>query len=260
MLNTLRVCVRRPSQSWILAAALYWTRVRWYEFLTCRIDPADMDERVARPRSYFVLARSDEALWRGAELDEVANRLSRLGLGPCAALVASRILHNASPTVQQWLKKARHRVAFAAAGGNRRTFNWQALHTKARVASAASRGASRITLEDLMDRSQSVLHIFLNFAGLTSLTSGINADLSQSLGRARLSVSCPSAQLGSAIVVGELGRLMVPMEKMLGSVEASAQVGLAVGYSTHRAREPQGAHYALDGSPGLRVCRWPTTH
>ena len=83
--STQCVCVCRPSQSWILAAALCWTRVRWYEFLTCRIDPADMDERVARPRSYFVLVRSDEALWRGAELDEVANRLSRSDSDLCLA-------------------------------------------------------------------------------------------------------------------------------------------------------------------------------
>jgi hypothetical protein len=212
-----------------------------------------MGEPVARPRYYFLLARSDVALWRGAELDQVANKLSRVGLGQCRGLVASRILHNTSPTVQQWLEKARRRRASSAAGGTRRTFKWQQLHTKARVASAASRGTSRITVEGLSERSQSALGILLSRAGLTSLNSDTNVDLSQNLGRARLSVKCPTVTPGSAIVVGELQRLMVPLEKFLVHFGAFAQVGLAGCYIRHRVREPRGERDAFDGSPGLRV-------
>ena len=223
MLNTLRACL--PALA-ILENVLgirtvlgkVWGHLhalKWYEVLTFRIDPADMGEPVARPRYYFVLVRSDVALWRGVELDQVATRFSRVGLGPCRASVASRMLHNTSPIVQQWLEKARRRRASAAAGVIRRTFKWQQLHTKARVASAASRGTSQITVEGLSERSQSVLGILLNGAGLTSLMPDTNVDLSQNLGRARLSVKCPTVTPGSAILVGELGRLLVPMEKCL---------------------------------------------
>jgi len=142
------------------------------------MDSTDMGEFVARARYYFLLVRSDVALWRGAELDQVANKLSRVGLGQCRGLVASRMLHNTSPTAQQWLEKARRRRASAAAGVIRRTFKWQQLHTKARVASAASRGTSQITVEGLSERSQSVLGILLNGAGLTSLMPDTNVDLS----------------------------------------------------------------------------------
>ena len=60
-----------------------------------------------------------------------------------------------------------------------------------------------------------MLGILLNGAGLTSLVPDTNVDLSQNLGRARLSVKCPTVTPGSAILVGELGRLLVPMEKCL---------------------------------------------
>ena len=70
-------------------------------------------------------------------------------------------------------------------------------------------------MEGLSERSQSALGNLLSRAGLTSLNSDTNVDLSQNFGRARLSVKCPTVTPGSAIVVGELKRLMVPLEKCL---------------------------------------------
>ena len=185
--------------------------MKWYEVLTCRIDPAD---------GWHCAGALSWARWR----------LSCVGLGQRWALVASRILHNASPTVQQWLKKARPRIASVAAGGNRRTFTWLQLHTQARVASVAFAGNE----SDYGGRpSQSVLGVFVAELGASAIVG--------------LMPLCHARQCDSG---GRVGAEHGANGRMFGSFSASAQVGVAVRYIRHRVREVRGEPPC---SPGLRV-------
>ena len=75
----------------------------------------------------------------------------------------------------------------------------------------------------------------------------------KSLGQARLSGNC-TVTPGSAILVGESGRLMVPMEKCLVHLVPVHKLALPADISDTEFGNLGAKHQAFDGSPGLRVC------
>ncbi len=217
MLRTLRQClpalaVLENVPGLITVLDKVWQHLhalKWYEVLTFMLDPADMGEPVARPRFYFVLVRADVAVCRGEQLDEVAHRLAHVGLRRCTEPLTNRLLLTSSTEVQQWLERVRRRSASAASRGEKRC-KWQSLHQ----AHAAASG--QVDIEGLSDRTRSLLGIELARAGLSSVCPGFNVDLSQSLGRVRLRRdSCPTVTPGCLMLLGDLGRLMIPLEKCL---------------------------------------------
>ena len=82
--------------------AQIWKHIRrlgWYEVVTCRIDPADMGEPIARPRIFFLLARVDIVRHRGEALDEFVAKLLAVGCRSQRVSLASRVLPNSSAIV-----------------------------------------------------------------------------------------------------------------------------------------------------------------
>lgn len=201
-------------------------RLRWYEALTFLIDPADMGEPVRRPRYYFVLIRSDVAAARGRELHRLAAALAGVGLKPAGETrLSQRLLPTAAPYVQSRLatlasraapatRRGQARAAPAATRGNRKGGHgqqWVAKHAQHPHAKSAGTLAGMVA--GLSCRQRSLLGIVEATAGAGQ--AHFNADVSQGLGRARPMQLCPTVTPRGLIVVGELGRLMSPMEKLL---------------------------------------------
>ena len=193
MIRTLRACL--PAVA-VLENVLGIKRVlckvwralrslRWYEVLTVVIDPSTHGEPVSRPRVFFLLVRVDVAVARGSALDQLAMRLLRVGQTTTRAGLSQRMLPSSSSVVQQWLAKQRSPQGTLA----------------------ATQGVVGLT-----PRMQNVLGAAL---GRGTLRAGINVDVNLSVGWASPRPICPVVTPGCRIVVGELKRLMVPMEKCL---------------------------------------------
>lgn len=202
-------------------------KLRWYEVLTFLIDPADLAEPVRRPRYYFVLIRTDVAVARGGELLGLARKLAEVGVKPTGGIrLSQRLLPTTVPYVQSWLAKlasravhgaARRGDARAAPAASRgkskgaRGHKWVAKHAQHAHSGAVGRLAGKVV--GLTSRQQSLLRIVEAQAGAGQAQ--FNVDVSQGLGRARPVHLCPTVTPKGRIVVGELGRLMTPMEKLL---------------------------------------------
>ena len=161
--------------------------LQWYEVLTVKIDPLDMGEPVARPRIFFLLIRVDVAKAHGRELDELATRLLNVGLLATKVNWSERLLPSSSPLVQHWLAKRAKRQPLAATQG----------------------------IVGITPRQHKILATGLANSGVGSLREGVYIDVSQSVGRSRVRKHCPVVTPGSRIVLGEMRRLMIPIEKCL---------------------------------------------
>ena len=161
--------------------------LQWYEVLTVKIDPLDMGEPVARPRIFFLLIRVDVAKAHGRELDELATRLLNVGLLATKVNLSERLLPSSSPLVQHWLAKRAKRQPLAATQG----------------------------IVGNTPRQHKLLATGLANSGGGSLREGVYIDVSQSVGRSRVRKHCPVVTPGSRIVLGEMRRLMIPIEKCL---------------------------------------------
>lgn len=202
--------------------AKVWKRLaalRWYEVLTFLIDPADLGEPVRRPRYYFVLVRQDACRARGGKLHRLAAKLAAVGLQPRGVVrLSQRLLPNASPEVQRWLSTLTRRHDEGASATTRgkgpkgRKLKWVARHAQSAHSSSSSGVVGRVV--GLSPRQRSLLGILQAQAGGQT---DFNTDVSQALGRARPAQvsACPTVTPRGRIVVGELGRLMVPIEKLL---------------------------------------------
>ena len=167
--------------------ARVWRALRslqWYEVLTLEIDPHDMGEPVARPRVFFILIRVDVAV---PNLDELASRLLHAGRSAATPPLSARLLPSSSPVVQHWQQQQRRK---------------QAARPSSTLAATQGVGGLTPRMEDAL-RAAGVLH------------TGGNVDVSQSVGWSRARDVCPVVTPGSRIVVGELKRLVLPIEKCL---------------------------------------------
>jgi site-specific DNA-cytosine methylase len=184
-------------------------KLGWYEVLTIEVDPWDMGEPVRRRRFYFLLVRTDVAVAKGTVLDDHVRALLSVGMSRTRATPAERLLRNDSPHVTAHQRRATARV-FArrpkhiAAQDQQK---WRKAH----------RGHSISRLHTpvigLSQRSEEVLGIKLAEAGLSDLSSQTNIDVSQSLSFSRFTEFIPTITPGSQIIVGQLRRLVVPIEK-----------------------------------------------
>ena len=210
----------------------HFRALKWYEVLTCLIDPADMGEPVSRPRYYFILVRTDVARLKGSALHDLASKLSEMGCRPreTRRSLTSRLLPNYSPVVRAWVNKQREgnarkerRKSTSDAARVGQPPKWIRLHAGQRE--ACGEGAPTET-DGASSREKSLFGILLaaqqqqqrqqhNTQRIVQSCRNV-VDLSQGLGRARfLQDACPTVTPGARIWVTELGRFMVPMEKIL---------------------------------------------
>ena len=146
-----------------------------------------MGEPVARPRIFVLLIRVDVAKAHGRELDELATRLLNVGLLATKVNLSERLLPSSSPLVQHWLAKRAKRQPTATTQG----------------------------IVGITPRQHKILATGLANSGVGSLREGVYIDVSQSVGRSRVRKHCPVVTPGSRIVLGEMRRLMIPIEKCL---------------------------------------------
>jgi hypothetical protein len=174
-----------------------------------------MGEPVHRPRLYFVPVRRDVINHAGqrADIDDDKSeggvqRFLPVGIQQHRAPLASRLLPNSSPVVQEWLGRRRQPlVAMQGQGKGRR---WHKQH-------AGLPHANVLPIAGLTPRCQYVLCILLAQAKLNALPSDNCVDLSQSLGRTRLvNGASPTITPNSQIIIGGLRRFMITVEKCLG--------------------------------------------
>ena len=187
-------------------------RIGWYEVLTVMIDPYEMGEPMRRQRFYFLLIRVDVAVATGGALDEHAKALMAVGLRSERASPAQRMLASSAPEVVEYIRRAQAKQQHKASGpiaASQGQAKWKAQH----------RGRARQTLQrpvlGLTAREQEVLGIKLADAGFRDLTARTNVDTSQSCRFARCTEYVPTVTPGSRIVVGQLRRIAIPIEKCL---------------------------------------------
>ena len=170
-----------------------------------------MGEPVRRRRFYFLLVRTDVAVAKGTVLDDHVRAWLGVGMSRTRATPAERLLRNDSPHVTAHQRRATarfftHRTKHIAAQDQQK---WRKAH----------RGHSISRLHTpvigLSQRSEEVLGIKLAEAGLCDLSSQTNVDVSQSLSFSRFTEYIPTITPGSNIVIGQLRRLVVPIEKWL---------------------------------------------
>ena len=188
-------------------------RIGWYEVLTVMIDPYEMGEPVRRRRFYFLLIRVDVAVATGSSLDEHAKALMAVGLRSRRAMPAQRMLANSSPEVVEYLKKQaqgkQQRKKTGALAASQGQPKWKA-HHRGRACQELARPVLGLSV-----REREVLGIKLAEEGLRDLTAHTNMDTSQSLSFARCTEYVPTVTPGSRLVVGQLRRLAIPIEKCL---------------------------------------------
>jgi site-specific DNA-cytosine methylase len=196
-----------------------WKRLKslkWYEVLTCNIDPADMGEPVSRNRVFLLLIRVDVARCRGTALDELAAKLLAVGIRTERSSLVSRLLLCPSPMVQQQGRKRKASASAASRGPpppkNSQTPKWVESHAGRRSVESARVGGPSAA-EGATARQLSLYGIL---KAQQEGRPGNVIDVSQSLGRARfLHNVCPVITPGSRIWVSELHRFVSPMEKIL---------------------------------------------
>jgi hypothetical protein len=181
----------------------------WYEVLTIEVDPWDMGEPVRRRRFYFLLVRTDVAVARGAELDEHVRALLSVGRSNTRATPSERLLRNESPHVVEFHRRAAGRGHTGGPAASRGQQKWRESHR--------GRPIHRLTnpVIGLSQKAEEVLGIKLAEAGMRDLSLQTNVDVSQSLSFSRFTEYIPTITPGSQIVIGQLRRLVVPIEKCL---------------------------------------------
>ena len=184
--------------------------IRWYEILTMTIDPYEMGEPVRRQRIYFVLIRVDVAVAHDIKLDEHAQALTAVGLCSHCTEPARRMLPNDSTEVRKYMTTlAGKRCAYHPATSQGRQPKWRTDHQGLRSVHLAR------PVLGLGARQTEILGIKLAEEGLADLTAKANVDTSQSLTIARCTPYVPTITPGGRIVVGQLRRLVIPIEKCL---------------------------------------------
>ena len=188
--------------------------MKWDEVLTlwiCRTSPL-----------LFCSRAQGRGIWRGAELDEVANRI----LGTQHFAHSPAVVGESAPSCCVCRSRGQS--------------------PDIQVAIVAHKGVSRLCCiaghkSDYGGRpSQSVLGILLSCAGLASLNVGANVDLSQKLGASAIVGYLPHSHARQCDFGGGIGAAHGANGKMLGPFGACAQVGLAGRYLGHRGREARG--------------------
>jgi site-specific DNA-cytosine methylase len=183
-------------------------KLGWYEVLTIEVDPWDMGEPVRRRRFYFLLVRTDVAVAKGTELDDHVRALLSVGMSRTRATPAERLLRNESPHVEAHQRRAAGRASRRIAGAHGKQ-KWREVHRGHPISRL------RTPVIGLSQRPADVLGIKLAEAGLCDLSSQTNIDVSQSLSFSRFTEYIPTITPGSKIVIGQLRRLLVPIEKCL---------------------------------------------
>ena len=187
-------------------------RIGWYEVLTVMIDPFAMGELVRRRRFYFLLIRVDVAVATGSSLDEHAKALMAVGLRDDRATPAQRMLASSAPEVVEYLRRMQakqQRRPMGRPAASQELPKWKVDH-QGRACQTLERPVLGLTA-----REREVLGIKLAQAGLRDLTARTNFDLSQSCRFARCTEYVPTVTPGGRLVVGQLRRLAVPIEKCL---------------------------------------------
>ena len=181
----------------------------WYEVVTIELDPWDMGEPVRRRRFYFLLVRTDVAVARGTELDDHVRALLSVGMSSTRATPAERLLRNDSPHVQEYQRRAALRARACNRVVARGQQKWRESHRGHPIQRLSKPVAG------LSARATEVLGIKLAEAGVRDLSIETNVDVSQSLSFSRFTEYIPTITPGSQIVIGQLRRLVVPIEKCL---------------------------------------------
>ncbi len=191
--------------------------LKWHEVITVGIDPYEMGEPVRRRRCWFVLVRVDVARARAGDLDDHARALLPLGRRTEHAQPSERLLTNDCNYIQEFLRRrARPKLITAASRGGFRP--------------AASRGVGQLwrsqcaphpcaklsqIVQGLSERQTTLLGILLAREGLSKLSNKTNVDLAQSLLFASFTPYLPTITPNGDVLVGELHRLVTPVEKCL---------------------------------------------
>ncbi len=131
----------------------------------------------------------------------------RVGLRSNRAPPAERLLPDDSPCVKEHLRKLRSKTPRPPAAS--RGCTWKTQHEGQMSVRMGQPVAG------LSERAESLLGILLAQAGSHDLSPGWNVDVSQSLQFARLSECLPTVTPRSVIVIGQLRRTMLPIEKCL---------------------------------------------
>ena len=173
--------------------------------LTVEIDPYLMGEPVKRHRFYILLVRTDVAVARGQQLDEHVQALLQVGLREDRATPAQRMLPNDSPHVREYLHDDTSKRAASQQGG-----------VAGRAASDLATSQGCVSVKGKISaRARAVMHAKLSARGLRGLSNDTNIDVAQSMKFARVTSYVPTITPGSVIVVGQLRRVLIPIEKIL---------------------------------------------
>jgi hypothetical protein len=191
--------------------------LKWYEVITVGIDPYEMGEPVRRRRCWFLLVRVDVARARAGDLDDHARALLPLGRRTEHAQPSERLLTNDCQYIQEFLKKRGRATNITAA-------------SRGGLYPAASRGGGQLwrsqcalhpctklsqIVQGLSERQTTLLGILLAREGVSKLSAKTNVDLALSLLFATFTPYLPTITPNGDVLVGELHRLVSPVEKCL---------------------------------------------
>ena len=189
--------------------------VRWLDFFFfSRVGESEFSACVVGSESgigdvYLLLVRTDVAVAKGTVLDDHVRALLSVGMSRTRATPAERLLRNDSPHVKAHQQRATARVFARKHIAAQDQQKWRKAHRGHPISRLHT------PVSGLSQRSEEVLGIKLAEAGLSDLSSQTNIDVSQSLSFSRFTEFIPTITPGSQIIVGQLRRLVVPIEKCL---------------------------------------------
>lgn len=186
----------------------YFEKLLWYHVLVMPIDSASLGQPVSRPRYYFILVRRDVCLLTAPELADLAKALHTASCTVPSDNITARMLPDSSPEV-----KALRANACAVRQNDNRKAKWE-MHHDAFARQHGVRRCLGVRVEGLSaKRAQEA------FSLLSQVHRGGNmiADVSQNVHRAPVTTSgvSPTVTPHGLVVVQQLNRIMLPIEKLL---------------------------------------------
>ncbi len=199
-----------------------------YVVVMLQMDPTHLGEPVARPRVYFLMVKAAFAIGPVAAMETVVRSVWSSLKAPSMTSLTLRCLPPQHPEVERVMRKRKAKFLVAQRHhfpGRKKAPRWPAKH-KAFLASGGARKCSRRSGASTVQRSTCSADMLLlsnprersAWSIWSSSSSGsLTADLSQSVDRisGRVDGAAPTITPGSIIASAQLGRTIVPLEKLM---------------------------------------------
>ena len=202
----------------------YFARLGWYYVLVIPIDSAELGEPVKRPRYYFVLLRRDVAIIRDRQkLADLATAMLVAARTPCKDTIVDRMLPRSHSAVREYVARydggsrnvsvSRRRSTTQKPPAKWITHSANYMRSHGLSGPVPSMNASCDMRGLRLPRTRAVWSLLCRAHASPTLV----ADVSQNVHRAPVCVdgSSPTITPGGVIAVKTLGRIMVPIEKLL---------------------------------------------